>query len=138
MKRESKFVALDGRIRTVIEGVAPAVDAGRFPVKRVSGEALRVEADCFTDGHDSVRALLGWRAEGDASWSEIEMAALGNDRWRAAFRANEPGRYVYRIEAWVDHLLSWRREFARRESEDDLRVAALVGAQLIKQAAGRA
>src|SRR4030095_10120232 len=43
-----------GRKRVVIEGVAPEVDSGRFPIKRVTGESVVVEADVFADGHDSV------------------------------------------------------------------------------------
>ncbi len=38
----------------------------------------------------------------------------------------------------MDHFLSWRHDFARRVDGDDLRSAALVGAILIEEAAGRA
>ena len=43
----------DGRRRVVIEGISPEVDGGRFPAKRTVGDAVHVEADIFTDGHDS-------------------------------------------------------------------------------------
>src|SRR5690606_6232273 len=36
-----------GRSRAAIEGVAPEVDGGRFPIKRVVGERVEVEADVF-------------------------------------------------------------------------------------------
>ena len=49
---------VDGRIRVVIENVAPAVDGGRFPIKRVVGETVVVEADCFADGHDTLASRL--------------------------------------------------------------------------------
>jgi RNA polymerase sigma factor (TIGR02999 family) len=42
------------------------------------------------------------------------MAPLGNDRWRGAFTVPAPGRYRYAVTAWVDALLSWRRDYARR------------------------
>jgi starch synthase (maltosyl-transferring) len=48
--------------RVVIENVSPSVDHGRFPVKRVAGETVAVEADVFTDGHDAVCAWLLHRA----------------------------------------------------------------------------
>ena len=48
----------EGRVRTVVEAVTPQVDCGRFPVKRVVGDLLTVEADCFADGHDAVVAEL--------------------------------------------------------------------------------
>ncbi|HRO60042.1 MAG TPA: DUF3416 domain-containing protein, partial [Burkholderiaceae bacterium] len=44
-----------GPKRAVIDRVMPSVDGGRFAVKRVVGEPLIVEADCFTDGHDAIR-----------------------------------------------------------------------------------
>ena len=48
---------VDGRPRVVIEGVAPAVDGGRFAVKRIVGDEVVVEADCFADGHDVVACV---------------------------------------------------------------------------------
>ena len=36
----------------------PHVDDGRYPIKRVAGEQIRVTADIFADGHDSICALL--------------------------------------------------------------------------------
>ena len=127
-----------GPARAVIDSGMPAVDGGRFPVKRVTGETLEVEAECFADGHDAVRVVLRWRAESDERWQETEMAALGSDRWRARFIAGAPGRYRYQVVAWVDHFASWRREFARREDPADLRLSAEVGSALVAEAAERA
>ena len=62
------------------------------------------------------------------------MKPLGNDRFRAAFPVDELGRYVYTVEAWVDHLLSWRSELARRVEAEDIASALLQGAVLIEQA----
>ena len=75
----------DGRMRAVIEGITPCVDGGRFAAKRIVGDAVMVEADCFADGHDSISCLLLWRREGDAAWYESPMSPLGNDRWRGSF-----------------------------------------------------
>jgi starch synthase (maltosyl-transferring) len=128
----------EGRYRAVIENVAPVVDGGRFAAKRVVGDRVDVEADCFTDGHDLVACRLLWRREDAAEWTETPMTALGNDRWRASFVAEGLGRYRFKVTAWVDHFLSWRHDFARRIEVEDIRVAALVGAELIDAAAGRA
>ena len=43
---------LPDRRRVVIEGIRPQVDGGRFPIKRVVGDEVLVEADVFADGHD--------------------------------------------------------------------------------------
>jgi len=55
-----------GRIRAVIERVTPIVDGGRFPIKRIVDDVVRVEADAFADGHDVVEARLLHRHAGDA------------------------------------------------------------------------
>ncbi len=128
----------EGRIRAVIENVAPAVDGGRFPVKRVVGEEVRVEADCFTDGHDVVVCVLRWRRQGESTWRECEMLPAGNDRWRSSFRVDKLGGYVYTVTGWVDSFRSWQREFRRREDPADIRSAALAGAEIIDAIAQRA
>ena len=87
-----------GRRRVVIEGVEPEIDGGRFPVKRVVGERVEVEVDAFTDGHDAITCRLLWRPESQPKWSEVPMAALPNDRWRAEFTVTEQGRWLYAVD----------------------------------------
>ena len=48
----------------VIEDLQPLIDGGRYPIKRVVGEDVVVEADVFKDGHDIVAAALKWRLLG--------------------------------------------------------------------------
>ncbi|MEI6414653.1 MAG: alpha-1,4-glucan--maltose-1-phosphate maltosyltransferase, partial [Pseudomonadota bacterium] len=124
-----------GRCRTVIENVRPAVDGGRFPIKRVVGEPVRVEADIFCDGHDAIRCLLQHRKISESAWHEISMRPLGNDRWQAEFQVTEVGRCEYRLLAWVDRFLTWRHDLARRQDEADIVVALCVGADLVDLAA---
>lgn len=128
----------DGRCRAVIEAVSPAVDGGRFAVKRIVGERVIVEADCFADGHDTLACILQYRREDASVWQEMVMEPLGNDRWRGQFTADAIGRYRYTVTAWVDAFLSWRHDFERRVDADDLVLAARVGADLIDAAAARA
>ena len=128
----------DGRVRAVIENVQPAVDGGRFSVKRIVGDTLVVEADCFADGHDVVAAMLKWRRSGAAEWHSAPMTPLVNDRWRESFVVDALGTWEYTVSAWVDPFQSWLHDFARRVDADDVRIAATTGALLIEQAAGRA
>jgi starch synthase (maltosyl-transferring) len=130
----------EGRRRAVIDAVRPTVDAGRFPIKRIAGESVRVQAHCFTDGHDQLRVILSWQAVHgtQAHAYEIEMQAQPNDVWTCEFAPPTPGRYQYTVIAWVDHFESWRRELQRRDDADDIRVAVQVGAQLIDESAERA
>ena len=130
----------EGRVRAVIDAVMPAVDGGRFPVKRIAGERVAVQAHCFTDGHDKLRVILRWQAVSAtrAVAYEVEMQALPNDVWTAEFTPPSPGRYQFSVIAWVDHFESWRQELERRDDPADIRVALQVGAQLIEESAARA
>ena len=49
-----------------IANVTPDVDRGRYAVKRVVGDAVRVEADVFTHGHDELAVRLEYRERGRA------------------------------------------------------------------------
>jgi starch synthase (maltosyl-transferring) len=125
----------DGRARAVIAAVRPEVDGGSFPVKRTVGEAVRVEADVFGDGHDTLCCLLRHRPAGTDHWIELPMAAVGNDRWQAQFQVAHPGRHEYTVIAWVDRFLTWRHDLVRRQDAADIAVALLVGAALVDAAA---
>jgi starch synthase (maltosyl-transferring) len=129
----------EGRRRVVIEGVAPEIDGGRFPIKRVCGEQVIVEADAFCDGHDALRCLLRYRRECAVSWNEVPMEPLGNDRWRGIFAVSDIGVYRYTITAWVDHFTSWCRALAKKvEADQDVAVDLLIGAELVQRASMRA
>ena len=128
-----------GRLRAVIEGIAPQVDCGRYPIKRALGEQVRVEADVFTDGHDSVAAQLLFRRAEETSWHAVFMAPQGNDRWAASFTANALGTWHYCVRAWVDHFETWRRDLVkRRQAGQDLTSEFQRGAALVQAAAQRA
>ena len=92
--------------RVAIEHVTPCVDGGAFPIKRVIGQAITVEADVFTDGHDMVAAELLWKAADEKNWTRVPCEALGNDRWRAAFNPRRIGRHLFTIEGWRDDYAS--------------------------------
>jgi starch synthase (maltosyl-transferring) len=128
----------EGRVRAVIDAVVPAVDCGRFPIKRIVGEAVEIEAHCCTDGHDKLRVVLRWQRAGSGEEYEVDMQPRANDVWLAKFTPPRAGRYRYTVAAWVDHFESWRRELERRDDPADIRVALQVGAALIDAAATRA
>ena len=129
----------DGRKRVIIEGISPEIDAGRFPAKRTIGDEVVVEADIFTDGHDSISGSLLAHRESSDEWTEIPMRPLVNDRWTASFRVSELGRYGFRVLGWVDHFETWRRDLLKRiKAESDAVVDYLIGADLIAEAASRA
>ena len=129
----------DGRRRVVIENVTPQVDGGRFPAKRTVGDTVRVEADIFTDGHDSIAAVLLFRSEDSPLWTERPMQPLVNDRWTGDFPVTKIGRYRYTIRAWVDHWETWRRDLKKRiDAGTDTDIDYRMGASLVEEAAARA
>ncbi len=124
----------------VIENLAPLIDGGRYPIKRVVGEDLVVEADIFKDGHDVVAAVLKWRSVAESRWHETPMTFVDNDRWRGACTLYENATYEYTVEAWADTFTGWQHEFSTKfkAGVTPLRSEALEGAALIEQAAQRA
>src|SRR6266511_1466523 len=125
------------RKRVVIEGVRPEIDCGRFPIKRVVGETVAVEADIFTDGHDALSAVLRYWQEG-AGWAEVPMEPLVNDRWRGEFLVSALGRYRYTIRAWIDRFGTWQRDLAKKVGAGlDVSVELQIGGEMVARAAHR-
>ena len=124
----------------VIENLLPLLDGGHYPIKRIVGEDLVVEADIFKDGHDVVAAILKWRVLGKRAWRETPMNFVDNDRWRGVCTLYDEAIHEYTVEAWTDTFRSWQGEFAKKFEAgiSDLRSEALEGAALVEAAAKRA
>jgi starch synthase (maltosyl-transferring) len=124
----------------VIENLQPLIDGGRYPIKRILGEDLVVEADIFKDGHDVVAAILKWRVLGKRAWRETQMNFVDNDRWRGVCTLYDEDIHEYTVQAWTDTFRSWQAEFAKKFEAgiSDLRSEALEGAALVEAAARRA
>jgi starch synthase (maltosyl-transferring) len=128
-------IGQDGRTRVIIENVTPRVDDGEFPIKRIVGDTVTVEADVFTDGHDTISCALLYRKEDDPGWTEAPMEPLVNDRWQGSFEVQEMGRYFYTVSAWVDHFKTWSRALAKRvEANQDVAIELIIGADMIAAA----
>ncbi len=126
----------DGRKRVIIENVTPRIDCGEFPVKRVLGESVTVEADVFADGHDKVSTVLLSRKKGDADWTETTMEHVVNDRWRASFTVTEQHPHEYTVAAWIDRFGTWCRDLEkRRKAGQDLAVEFEIGRAFLEETA---
>lgn len=129
----------EGRNRVVIENVTPEVDDGRFPIKRIVGDEVIVEADVLADGHDAISCALLYRKEGDDQWTEVPMQPLVNDRWQASFTVQALGIYYYTVQGWVDHFKTWARDLAKRvDAGQDVSVDLLIGAKMVEEACSQA
>lgn len=118
-----------------IEDIYPIIDGGRFPVKRIAGEAIEVWADIYRDGHEIIDAAIVWRREQDRDWQRAPMTMDINDRWHGTFTPDGIGRYVYAIEAWTDDFATWRHGFdLKLKAGQDVTLDALEGAGLMTKA----
>ena len=129
----------DARARAVIENVEPQIDGGRFPIKRVIGDTVTVEADIFADGHDAVSAAVLYRRCAEEEWSRAPLQPLINDRWRGKFKVEHVGTYQYAVTGWIDQFATWKRDLAKRiAANQDIAIDLLVGADLVRNSAARA
>lgn len=104
----------DGRIRVVIEDVAPQLDGGRFPVRRIVGDTVDVRAAIFADGHDLLAARVLYRHKREASWLFAPMQACGNDIWSGTFSVDQLGEWRFTVQGWIDHFETWAAELRKR------------------------
>ena len=129
------------RRRVVIEAVAPSVDGGQFPIKRIAGEPVTVTADVFADGHDLLRVVLRYRllprGETRAVWHELAMQLLGNDAWQATFVPESEGEAEYAVAGWVDHCETWRHAVrVKFDADQPVQSELLEGAAMLRAAMG--
>jgi starch synthase (maltosyl-transferring) len=119
--------------RIQIQRVEPQVDCGRYPVKRIAGETVDVTARVFCDGHDVLGASVRYKPAGGGRWLEAPLRPLGNDEWAGSFAVDRPGRWSFRIEAWVDRIASFQDELRRRidGGQKDLASELAEGATLL-------
>ncbi|HEY4319508.1 MAG TPA: alpha-1,4-glucan--maltose-1-phosphate maltosyltransferase [Herbaspirillum sp.] len=133
-KRPAQLAARAPRI--AIEAVTPVADNGRFPIKRVVGDNLTVEADILIDGHDHLAAQVVWRTADSREWQAVPMRHAGNDRWQARVPLQRVGRHFFAIEAWRDAFESYRDELEKKSRAGlDLTLELEEGRLLVVQAA---
>ena len=102
----------------MIQYPTPVVDDGRYPVKRCVGDSVDFAADIFRDGHDLLRAVVRYRAPGSSRWRERELKPIDAHRdgvrWAGWFDVDQPGTWLYDVEAWTDRFGTWRDELRRK------------------------
>jgi starch synthase (maltosyl-transferring) len=125
--------------RIVINNIAPAVDGGRFPAKRIIGEVVTVEADVFTDGHELLAVEMLWRAADEKDWRRVPMRGIGNDRWQAEMLPERIGRYGFTIQARWDKYGTFCRDLeVKRKAGADVGLEIAEGRALLQHAKARA
>lgn len=123
-------------VRILIENVRPAVDDGRYPVKREIGDFVEVTADVFRDGHDQIVVWLLDRQKGSKEWHRSRMRCInqGLDIWQGRFTVTEIGAHEYAIEAFSDLYSSWAADTRKKvDAKVDHSSDLLEGIELAKR-----
>ncbi|MDO9406856.1 alpha-1,4-glucan--maltose-1-phosphate maltosyltransferase [Patulibacter sp.] len=131
------------RIR--VERPDPAVDGGRYPVKRTAADVLDVSADVFRDGHDTLRAVARFRPEGTGAWRESPLRPIDAHedgvRWAGTIELDATlGLWEWQVLAWVDRFATWRHEIDRKHAagQEDLTGELSEGVLILRDAAANA
>lgn len=123
-----------GRNRVVITNVSPQLEHGLCSIKRCLGDAIVVEADIFTDGHNELAAELLYQKQGDTHWQQASMQLIDNDRYCASFLAKELGVYLFKLHAWIDTFATWQKDLMKKRNAGiNLATELEIGQSLIKQ-----
>lgn len=127
----------DGRQRVYINTVSPALNHGRYPIKRTIGEPVSVTAEMFADGHDVIRAKLLYKHERQRNWRDVDMTETTQDHFMASFTVEKKGTYLYTVSAWIDHALSWYRDIGKKIQDGQKVIVELQMGALYCKAAGK-
>lgn len=129
----------DGRQRIVIENVKPNVNCGAYPVKRVVGEKVVVNANIISDGHDTIGAEILFRQSSSENWNSSPMIFIDNDLWEGTFSVEKKGSYFFTLRGWVDHFTTWKKDLKKRlDAKQNVTVELLIGAGIIDENAKNA
>jgi starch synthase (maltosyl-transferring) len=130
--------------RIIIQFPTPAVDGGRYPVKRCVGDRVEFSVDIFRDGHDLLKAVVRQRAPGSSRWRETELRRIDAHRdgvrWAGTFEPDQQGTWLYDVEAWTDRFGTWRDELQRKlaAGEPDLSGPLSEGILMLREIAASA
>ena len=121
----------------MIPFVRPAVEGGRWPVKRARGESVEVYAGVVVDSHETLAVELVVESPSGET-SVLQMKKEENDEYSRTFDVTELGRYSYTVRAWLDRFATWQDQFRRRvasgEPQSELESELQAGTSLVQAA----
>jgi starch synthase (maltosyl-transferring) len=122
--------------RIMIDDIRPSTPSGRFPAKAVAGEAVRVTATVFKDGHDLLAGRVRWRRAGKRTWHVAPLRDLGLDHWETEISPSAVGAHEYVVEAWRDRFATWRHDVEiKAAAGDDIELELEEGAVILESLA---
>ena len=126
----------DAPAHLVIADIGPAIDEGRFAVKRLVDEVLRVGADIFKDGHDLLAGRALVYGPGDRRWQPVPLVySYDDDRWYGDIPLDRVGNWRFTVEAWVDVFGTWREALEKKVAAgQDVGSELIEGAEIVREA----
>jgi len=126
--------------RVVIAEVRPHLNQGRYAIKRIVGDRLRVTADILKEGHDTLAAEVRYRLLPVGDWQHVPMTyAFNEDEWSAEIILAEIGLIEYTVVAWTNRYASWAEELRRKVGAGvSVTSERLEGEALVRDTAARA
>ena len=120
----------------MITGISPVVDGGRYAVKRLQGDELRIGADIFKDGHDLLAARASYLAPGERHAQSVPLSySFEDDRWYGTLSLDRVGDWWFTVEGWVDLFATWRSELEKKSAAgQQVGSELLEGAELVRSA----
>ncbi|MBF0624891.1 MAG: alpha-1,4-glucan--maltose-1-phosphate maltosyltransferase [Magnetococcales bacterium] len=120
-----------------IGNVQPAVDGGKYPIKREVGDRLKVTATVFRDGHGRTRAFLKLRKKylgGDWTESEMRCTNDGLSEWAGSVLLPDNALYEYTIAAFTDLYQTWLQDTTKKsKAGGDIASELIEGLALLKR-----
>ena len=131
--------SLNDVYRISIPEVRPHLGCGRYAIKRVVRDTLRVTADVIKEGHDTLAAEARYRTAG-GEWQSAPMTySYNDDEWSGEIPLDVVGEAEFTVAAWTDVWASWVEEVRRKFAAGrDIASELLEGKQLVHEAAARA
>jgi len=122
----------------VVSALSPALDSGRYAIKRIVGDELVVGADVLCDTLDVVSARIAFRRPLLQSSGDWEFASLAydqaTDRWNGTIILDTIGHWVFTVEAWTDEFATWQRAIrAKISAGQDVTLELAEGAAMLVQ-----
>ncbi len=125
--------------RVIIAEVRPHLSQGRYAIKRIVGEELRITADIMKEGHDTLAAEARYRLAGEGEWRAAPLTySYNEDEWSGRIPLDRVGPVEYTVAAWTDRFTSWTVELGRKfDAGVSVRSELLEGSALIRETAAR-
>ncbi len=122
----------------VLEAVAPAVEDGRYPVRRLVGETVEVSVDVLKPGAEVLDASFTLRGPGQTDATERSLRPVGNDRWEGTFVPAAPGLYHFTLSAWTDRYQTWVTDLSKwMQAGEDISQDLDPGLEILRAVAPR-